>query len=228
MARSAWHAECSLEQTTNEKGMTMSKALAALLLVTMVAADSPSPREVIQSGIDRVTAVLAGAQVAPSNRAARDKVRAEIRQIASEIFDFGEVARRALSRHWADRTPAEQAEFVALFTDLLERAYISKIEAYSDEKIVYTNEIVDGAYASVRSRVISHRRTETALDYRLHLTNARWRVYDILVDGVSFVSTFRVQFDRVIQSSSYEDLVERLRKKSLDIRVQPIAERPRS
>lgn len=206
----------------------MSKALAALLLVTMIAADSSSPREVIQSGVDRVIALLQGAQVAPSTRIARDKVRAEIRLVASEIFDFEEVARRALSRHWADRTQAEQAEFVALFTELLERAYVGKIEAYSDEKIVYTSEAVDGTYASVRSRVVSRRRGETALDYRLHLMNGRWRVYDILVDGVSFVSTFRVQFDRVIQSSSYQDLVERLRKKTLDISVQPIAERPRS
>jgi phospholipid transport system substrate-binding protein len=146
-----------------------------------------------------------------------EKRRVEMRRMAAEIFDFDEMARRALSRHWAGRTKAEQAEFVALFTDLLERTYVARIESYAGEKITYPNEIIDGAYATVRSRITSRRRTETTLDYRLHLDEGRWKVFDISVDGVSFVSTYRSEFGRIIQASSYGALIDRMRKKRVEI-----------
>src|SRR5439155_247108 len=83
------------------------------------------------------------------------------------------------------------------FTDLLERSYVGKIETYSGEKIVYTGEVVDGNYATVRSRIITRRRTDTALDYRMHEIDGRWKVYDVLIDGVSFVSTYRSEISAV-------------------------------
>jgi phospholipid transport system substrate-binding protein len=118
---------------------------------------------------------------------------------------------------WTARTPAERAEFVGLFTDLLERAYIGRIESYAGEKIVYPSEKVDGDFAVVRSRIVPRRRTadsrvhDTVLEYRLMRRERRWKVYDVLIDGVSFVSTYRSQFDRIIKSSSYATLVDRLR-----------------
>jgi phospholipid transport system substrate-binding protein len=199
----------------------MGKALMAWLLVaSAVAAPVASPREVVQAAVSRVLAALERAegelgQSAARRRAALEERRLEIRRIATELFDFDEIARRALSRHWADRTPGEQAEFVRLFTDLLERAYIGRIEAYAGERIVYTGELVDGQYATVRSKVVTaRRRTDTALDYRLHLENGRWQVYDVLVDHVSFVSTYRSEFARILQRESYAELLERLRKQS--------------
>ena len=143
----------------------------------------------------------------------------EIKRIARGLFDFDEVARRALSRHWAGRTHDEQTEFIGLFTDLLERSYMNRIEAYAGERILYTAEAVDGTYATVRSKVLTQRRSEILLDYKMHLRDSRWQVYDVLIDGVSFVSTYRSQFDRVIQAESYGALVERLRKRNLDTAV---------
>jgi len=145
--------------------------------------------------------------------------RGEVRRLARDLFDFDEISRRALSRHWATRTPDEQAEFVALFSDLLERSYMNRIEAYAGEKITFTGEALDGSFATVRSRVVTQRRSETALDYRMHVRDGRWQVYDMLIDGVSFVSTYRSQFDRVIQAESYGSLVDRLRKKNFDTAV---------
>jgi phospholipid transport system substrate-binding protein len=136
--------------------------------------------------------------------------------VAAELFDFDEISRRALSRHWAARTPEEQAEFTRLFTDLLERTYVGRIESYSGESIVYLGEAVDGSFATVRSKVVTRRRTETPFDYRLHLRDGRWRVYDILIDHVSFVATYRSEFARIIQRESYAALVERLHKQNLD------------
>ncbi len=196
----------------------MGKALAAWLMVAGAAVASPAmgPREAVESAIVRVTSVIQDGEL--NGKPVTDP-RAEIRRIARELFDFDEISRRALSRHWATRSHDEQAEFIALFSDLLERSYMNRIESYAGEKITFTGEALDGNFATVRSKVVSQRRTETALDYRLHVRDGRWQVYDVLIDGVSFVSTYRSQFDRVIQAESYGALVDRLRKRNFDTAV---------
>ena len=141
--------------------------------------------------------------------------RAEIRRIAAELFDFDEMARRTLTRHWNSRTPEEQAEFVRLFTDLLERSYVARIEPFSGERILYPAESMDGRYATVRSKIVTRRHAEIAVDYRLLLRDGRWRAYDVLVDGVSFVATFRSAFGRIIQQSSYAGLVDKFRRRAV-------------
>ena len=170
----------------------------------------------MESALVRVTGVIQDGQL--NGKPVADR-RGEVRRLARDLFDFDEISRRALSRHWATRTPDEQAEFVALFSDLLERSYMNRIEAYAGEKITFTGEALDGSFATVRSRVVTQRRSETALDYRMHVREGRWQVYDMLIDGVSFVSTYRSQFDRVIQAESYGSLVDRLRKKNFDTAV---------
>lgn len=207
----------------------MDKSIAAVLMLFASVAGSPAttPREVVQSAVDRVIAVLDGTD-ADRDRSERgearvptnERPRTELRRIALDLFDFDEMARRTLSRHWAVRSRAEQAEFVTLFMDLLERSYVGRIEAYAGEKIVYVGETIDGGYALVRSKIVApRRRQETAVDYRLHRRNGRWKVYDVLVDGVSFVSTYRSEFNRVITASSYSALVDALRNRRLQVRT---------
>jgi phospholipid transport system substrate-binding protein len=195
----------------------MGKAFAAWLMVAgAVAAPTTSPRETVESAVVHVIDVLQKTDA--SGRVPSDR-RVEIKRIARELFDFDEVARRALSRHWAGRSREERTEFVGLFTDLLERSYLNRIEAYAGERILYTAEALDGTYATVRSKVLAQRRSEILIDYKMHLRDSHWQVYDVLIDGVSFVSTYRSQFDRVIQAESYGALVERLRKRNLDTAV---------
>ena len=207
----------------------MDKSIAAALMVFASLAGSPAttPRQVVQAAVDRVVAVLEGSE-AGRERAERveprvptdARPRAEIRKISVEVFDFDEMAQRTLSRHWASRTRAERAKFVTLFTDLLERSYVGRIEGYAGEKINYVGESVDGRYAVVRSRIVPSRgRVETAVDYRLHRRDGRWMVYDVLIDGVSFVSTYRSQFNRMISGSSYGALVDALRKSRLPVKT---------
>lgn len=193
----------------------MTKTLAAWFLIAAAAANHAvvAPRDVVQSAVTRVMSAVEG-----KPQVQVERVRVEVRQAAGELFDFDEIARRTLSRHWVGRTKAEQTEFVSLFSDLLERAYIGKIVGYAGERIVYTGEVVDGDYATVKSRILTRRRTETALDYRMHLIEGRWRAYDVVIDGVSLVSTYRNEFNRIIQSSSYDELIDRLRKKTVDVR----------
>jgi phospholipid transport system substrate-binding protein len=193
----------------------MGKAVMAWLLVaTAMAGQAASPREVVETAVGRVIALIQSAELqAPARRLDVPQQRLEIRRVAAELFDFEEVARRALSRHWAARSLEEQSEFVRLFTDLLERTYLGRIEAYAGETIVYAGETLDGPYATVRSRVLAARRSaDTPLDYRLHLRGGRWKVYDVLIDHVSFVATYRSEFARILQREPYAALVDRLRK----------------
>lgn len=199
----------------------MGKAFMAWLLVaSAVAAPATSPSDLVQSAVGRVVAVVQRPQpdgdLSPAQRQAREQRRLEVRRIAADLFDFDEISRRALSRNWTSRSPDEQAEFVRLFTSLLERTYLGRIESYSGEKILYLGEVVDGPFATVRSKVVTKRRTETPLDYQLHLRDGRWKVYDVLIDHVSFVATYRSEFARIIQRESYAALVERLRKSNGD------------
>jgi phospholipid transport system substrate-binding protein len=199
----------------------MGKAFMAWMLVaSAVAAPAAAPRDVVQSAVNRVVLAIQRADTDADTSAARrlalEQRRQEVRRIAAELFDFDEISRRALSRHWTARSAEEQAEFVRLFTDLLERTYLGRIESYSGEKIVYQGEVVDVPFATVRSKVVTRRRTETPLDYKLHLREGRWKVYDLLIDHVSFVATYRSEFDRIIQRESYAALAERLRKLNVE------------
>ena len=204
--------------------------LLATFLVVATVQPLATPREVVQTAVARAVAVVqqsrgeAGAR-ARAPRALSDQARAEIRRIAGGLFDFDEMARRSLSRHWATLSREEQVEFVQLFTELLERTYLGRIQSYAGEQLTYLGEEIDGPFATVKSRVVTTRRTETALEYRLRLKDGQWKVYDLLVDGVSFVSTYRSEFSRVIQSSSYAVLLQRMREKTL---VTPVTSLPRS
>jgi phospholipid transport system substrate-binding protein len=133
------------------------------------------------------------------------------------MFDFDEISKRALSRHWQTLQRDEQAEFVALFRDLLERAYLTQIEAASgSERIAFIGESIENESATVRSKVLTRQGSETPLDYRLHVRDGSWRIYDVAVQGVSFIASYRTQFDRVIRAESYGSLRERLQKKATD------------
>lgn len=201
----------------------MGRSLVAWLMVAGAMAAGAGPREVVQTAVTRVV-------VAMHEDPSRLQTRTEIRKAAALLFDFEEMARRTLTRHWSGRAPEEQAEFVGLFTDLLERSYIGRIESWSGEKILYTGESVDGTFASVRSKIIT-RRAEVALEYRLLQRDGRWRVYDVLIDGVSFVSTYRSEFDRIIQQSSWDGLMDKLRKRvirtTVFVRTPRIVSAPR-
>jgi phospholipid transport system substrate-binding protein len=198
----------------------MGKTLAAWIMVAgAVAAPAMGPRETVESSVGRVITLLQDADAVKTESTRQSDRRTEIRKLARELFDFEEVTRRTLSRHWAARSADERAEFVALFTELLERSYVNRVEAYAGESITYIGEAVDAGFATVRSKILTDRRSEIALDYRLHLRDGRWRVYDLQIDGVSFISTYRSQFDRIIQAESYAALLERMRKKSVEATV---------
>jgi phospholipid transport system substrate-binding protein len=190
-------------------------AIAAVVLATWTAATSVTagvPTEQIRSTVDRAILVLKDPRLKP---AAKTKERRDqLKQILFARFDFTEMAKRALGANWRRRTPKEQEEFVQLFTELLEHAYADIIESYSEDKIIYVGEKLDGNYADVASKVLTSNGAEYSLNYKAHLVNSEWRVYDVIAENISVVNNFRSQFNRVITKSSYEELVRRLREKA--------------
>ena len=207
----------------------MQKALAMWLLLAAGGGAQPetSPTQVVQAATEQVLQIVQDGQLAAP--IAQDQRRLEVQRIADRLFDFQEMSRRSLALHWRDRTPQEQAEFVAVFKQLLARAYIGRLESYSGEQIVYLSEHVDGDFATVRSRIVTGRGAEIPVDYRLHQVGARWVVYDVAVSGVSFVANYRGQFDKIIRSSSYAALVRDLKAKYTEMNSRgatPIAAPP--
>jgi phospholipid transport system substrate-binding protein len=175
-------------------------------------ADAGVATDQIKSTVDKAIIVLKDPRLKPS---AKTKERREqLKQILYARFDFTEMARRALGANWRRRTPQEQEEFVRLFTDILERAYADIIEGYSDEKIIYMNERVDGTYADVGSKILTSKGEEYSIYYKAHLVSNEWKVYDVVAENISLVNNFRSQFNRVIANSSYEELIRRLRDKA--------------
>jgi len=182
---------------------------AALVLVLAWPVYAGAPTDTLKETVDRIVQILAepGLHDKPEQR------RAEVRKIAEGIFDYPDTARRALGPHWNARSPQEQEEFVKLFADLLDRAYISKIELYPGERVRYVGEIADGDEATVKTVIATKKSSEIPVDYRLHRRDGRWLVYDVIIEGVSLVSNYRTQFNKIVQTESYDALVQRLRAK---------------
>ncbi|MGD9851692.1 MAG: phospholipid-binding protein MlaC [Nitrospirales bacterium] len=189
-------------------GVTLS-----LILVWWVclALGAEAPTAVVKRTIDEVIRLVTDEQLK-----APDQVSHRRELLEEEIgkhFDFGEMAKRSLAAHWKRRQEPDHQEFIKLFQALLSKTYAQKIENYSGETVNYLKERLRDGYAEVQTTIVSPK-TEISLDYRLILKDGTWRVYDVVVDGVSLVKNYRGQFDRIIRDSSYEGLVEKLREKS--------------
>lgn len=189
-------------------------AAGLLILSTAPATWAATAQEQLKGAIERVVSTLDDPTMKGEGKAA-DR-RAAVRKIANDIFDFAEIARRSLGRYWQPLTEPQRSEFVGLFGDLLERSYISKIETYGGEKIVYSGERVDGDLAVVSTKIITKNGTEVPIDYRLFRRGDSWKVYDVNIEGISLVSNYRTQFNKIIQTSGYNSLVDRMKAKQTE------------
>jgi phospholipid transport system substrate-binding protein len=198
---------------TLARGLVLAAGL--LLLLGAPRAWAGAPTDQLKARIDRAIKVLDDQKDAKVQER-----RTAVREIANEIFDFAETAKRSLARHWTPRTPAEREEFVRLFADLLERSYISRIELYGGEKIAYVGETIDGDQAAVRTRLVTKQGTEIPVEYRMHLRDGKWLVYDVVIEGVSLIANYRAQFNKIITTASYQELVKRMKTKQEEFLYQ--------
>ena len=194
------------------KALAARAVIVALILPlglwSVPAAWAGAPTDQLRDGVDRVFKILGDPDLRGDDKAAQRKTA--VTRVAREFFDFGEMSKRALGRHWDQRTPAEREEFARLFTELIQRTYFSRIDEHGSEKTVFRSETMDGDHAIVRTILTLARGGRMPLDYSMASTADRWRIYDISIDGISLVANYRAQFNRIIRTSSYVDLVTRL------------------
>jgi phospholipid transport system substrate-binding protein len=185
---------------------------AALLLVWAPTESLAGPAtDQVKESVDQVIKILTDPTLKGEKKV--QERRAKIRQVVLQRFGFTEMSKRALGRYWNERNPEERTEFVRLFTDLLERAYIDRIDGYSGEQVVYLVETVDGDYSEVRGKIVTKRNQEILITYRLQKASSNWEVYDVIVEGVSLVNNYRTQFSKIIRTSSYQELVKKMQMK---------------
>lgn len=196
------------------------RVVAAILAAVVLAGGGVGAvTEQLRPSIEAIMAILADPALAgPAKTLPR---QAALRQVMDEAIDFQEAAKRALGTHWPVRTEREREEFVALFKELVEDSYILRLEPYAGQTVSYGGETVEDDLATVRTRIQPKRGQEIAIDYRLHRRGDRWLVYDVLVSGVSLVGNYRTQFNTIIQTSSYEELLDRIRTRVRELAAPP-------
>ena len=171
-----------------------------------------SPTEAVQETLTEVFRILEDPQLKePAQQARR---RHMLEESIGRRFDYGEMSKRTLASHWSRLTDDERAQFVAVFKGFLSDRYAGKIEGYSGEKVQYLGERLEGQYAEVRTKLVSSK-VEYPLDYRLINKAGHWHAYDIVADGVSLVRNYRSQFDKILKTGSYEELISRLQNRSV-------------
>ena len=171
-----------------------------------------SPTEVVRSTLTEVFHILEDETLKdPAKLIPR---RHMLEEVIASRFDYAEMSKRALAAYWVPLTASERAEFVELFKSFLSDRYAEKIESYSGEQVAYLSERIEGNYAEVRTELLS-RKVAIPMDYRLHGKDGTWQAYDLIVDGVSLVKNYRSQFEKIIRSSSYQELVRRLRERTV-------------
>lgn len=196
---------------------TLFPAVAGLLVIAALSmspaiADAESPTEVVRATISEVTRILEDPKLKdPARLIPRRRM---LEEVIAARFDYAEMSKRALGARWTPLTAAERAEFVDLFKSFLSDRYAEKIEGYSGEQVLYLSERIEGNYAEVRTELRS-KKVEIPMDYRLFLKKDGWHAYDIVVDGVSLVKNYRSQFEKIIRTDSYSELVRRLRDRTV-------------
>lgn len=167
--------------------------------------------EAVRSTINEVIRTLEDKELKKPGRS--EERRRQLEKVIGNRFSYDEMAKRSLGAHWNKLTDQERREFVDLFQRLLSNSYADKIEGYSGEQVHYLAERLEGKYAEVRTKVASGK-AEIPLDYRMLSNSDDWRVYDVIVDGISLVNNYRGQFTKILRESSYADLLEKLREKA--------------
>ncbi len=186
--------------------------VALIVLCNAKFASAGAPTEAIRDAINRSVEILKNTKL--DNPKQRTQAVDRLRQIVYPLFDFNEMAKRALGANWRHLTAQQQKEFVPTFTALLEKTYADQIVLYHGQKVAYTGESIDGDYAQVDSQIIDPKGQTYSVAYRLLKADGKWKIYDVVAENVSLVNNYRSQFNTVLARSSVEDLLKVMKQKA--------------
>lgn len=172
------------------------------------------PKEQVQTTVDKVLNILRDPQLKSENK--KEERQSRLRQTIAPRSDFNEMAKRSLGAHWRRISPEKQQEFVKLFSDLLERSYVDKIDSYNGEKVLYTREKQDKDHAEVDTKVITKQGEEFSVSYKLRSIGGEWKAYDVVIENISLVNNYRSQFNRVLTKSPFEELLRRMKERHFE------------
>jgi phospholipid transport system substrate-binding protein len=187
-------------------------AVALVLLFAVRAATAGPAQDHVRTQVERVLVVLRDAKLAAADKEAEREER--VRAIAGDFFDFDELSRRTLGIHWRRFSAADRKEFTALYRTLLERTYMNRILAYKDETVRYAGERKLARGRVEVSTEIVTAKAVVPVAYRVIPKEKAWRVYDVVIEGVSLVRNYRSQFREILRTKPPARLLEILRKKT--------------
>ncbi len=198
----------------NKRKIKTAIGIFVIFLLTSIPSSlwAEEPGKLIMDAIDRGLVILKNPSLKGDEKLQerRQKLWEEI----SPVFHFEEMSKRALGQHWKGLSPEEKTEFIELFTNILKEAYIGKTDTYSGEKIVLVREKQGDKYANVQTKFVTNKGTEILVDYYLLSNQGDWKIYDVVIEGVSLVNNYRTQFNSILVKSSYKELVQKIKEKN--------------
>ena len=186
---------------------------AVLLSALACAARADSPLAEVKATTEKVLLLLKDSKLQGEEK--KNERRQLVRDEMEKRFAWEDSARACLGRHWTKRTPAEKAEFVKLFSEFLKDTYSDKIATYYGDldKVDYQGERIQDDYASVKLVLKTREKVDHPVEYRMEKASNDWKVYDVVIEGVSMVKNYRDQFDAIIAKSSYDGLIKEIKAK---------------
>ena len=183
-----------------------------LLLISPLHAEAGLPLNTVQGHVNNVLNVLRDpALQGEANKEAKEK---KIESIADQMFDYIALSKLTLGRSWKQFNKEQQKEFVSLYRSILEKAYMDKILSYTDEKVLFDKEMMlSEIKAEVQTRIIT-KSAEIPINYRVYLKDGQWRVYDVIIEGISLMKNYRTQFREILANNPPEEVLKILREKT--------------
>ena len=155
----------------------------------------------------------------PADSPEEKAVKEQVKTLAGQLLDYGELTKRALGEHWDKMKPAQRTEFVHTLRDVIERNYVKQLRTNLNYTVVYGDEEIDGAEAKVTTTIklqTKGKATDALIEYRMLKTKDSWMVYDVITDELSLVRNYRSQFQRIINQSGYDGLLDKMKKKAAE------------
>jgi phospholipid transport system substrate-binding protein len=198
-----------------KQGGVMKKQLTVCMLIALLvipfSAYAGAPLETVKGRVTEVLDVLRDHSF--KGESGKKAKKAKIRSISEKMFDYNELARRTLAQNWHKFNQEQQKEFIELYKSILEDAYVDKIITYTDEKVMFNKENpLTEKTVEVQTTIVT-KKADIPIYYRVIQKEGSWRVYDVVIEGVSLISNYRTQFKEILANKSPETLLDTLRKK---------------